>query len=81
MNFDVILTAYFERKIKKLSKKYKSIGLDLVPILEDLAKNPIQGVNLGHDCYKIRMAIKSKGQGKSGGARLITFVKIIGIVG
>ena len=28
------------------------------------------------DCYKIRMAITSKGKGKSGGARLITFVYI-----
>lgn len=32
---------------------------------------------MGHDCYKIRMAISSKGKGKSGGARVITFVQII----
>lgn len=29
------------------------------------------------DCYKIRMAIASKGKGKSGGARIITFVYIL----
>lgn len=35
------------------------------------------GIPMGHDCYKIRMAISSKGKGKSGGARVITFVQII----
>lgn len=35
------------------------------------------GTSLGNDCYKIRMAITSKGKGKSGGARVITFVQII----
>jgi len=34
-------------------------------------------ISLGNNFYKIRMAIKSKGRGKSGGARVITFVKII----
>ncbi|NJN26349.1 MAG: type II toxin-antitoxin system RelE/ParE family toxin [Cyclobacteriaceae bacterium] len=27
--------------------------------------------------YKVRLAIASKGKGKSGGARVITFVKVI----
>ena len=36
--------------------------------------DPKQGTPLGNDCYKIRVAIKSKGKGKSGGARAITHV-------
>lgn len=32
------------------------------------------GTPLGNECYKIRLAIRSKGQGKSGGARVITHV-------
>jgi len=40
-------------------------------------KNPFYGFSLGNNCYKIRFAIKSKGKGKRGGARLITLVKII----
>jgi len=28
--------------------------------------------SIGHDCYKIRLAISSKGKGKSGGAKVIT---------
>ena len=35
------------------------------------------GIALGNDCYKIRMAITSKGKGKSGGARIITYVAVI----
>ena len=34
-------------------------------------------MSLGNDCYKIRMAIASKGKGKSGGARVITCFKIM----
>jgi hypothetical protein len=37
-----------------------------------LEENPTQGTSLGRNCYKIRLAISSKGKGKSGGARLIT---------
>ena len=39
-----------------------------------LLKNPESGVSLGNRCYKIRIAIASKGKGKSGGARVITYL-------
>lgn len=42
-----------------------------------LQTNPLQGSPLGIDCYKIRIAISSKGKGKSGGARIITCVKVV----
>ena len=41
-----------------------------------LLLNPLW-VALGNDCYKIRFAISSKGKGKSGGARLITYVRVL----
>ncbi len=34
----------------------------------------MQGTPIGQGCYKIRLAISSKGKGKSGGARVITLV-------
>ena len=40
--------------------------------MEDLKKNPHIGVDLGNGIRKVRMAIASKGNGKSGGARVIT---------
>lgn len=77
MSFEIITTNNFERKLKKLAKKYKSIKADLTEILSKLEENPELGTSLGKNCYKIRLSISSKGKGKSGGARLITYVKIV----
>jgi len=77
MRFDVIATDPFARKFKKLAKKYRSLKSDLLPIIEELAENPKLGTSLGKQCYKIRVAITSKGKGKSGGARLTTYVRIL----
>ncbi len=46
-------------------------------LIHSLEENPTQGEPLGKDCYKVRMAITSKGKGKSGGSRVITCVKIV----
>ncbi len=77
MNFKIEVIDAFEKDLKKLSKKYPSLKKDYEDMLYSLLANPQQGEPLGKDCYKIRMAISSKGQGKSSGARLITNVKII----
>ncbi len=46
-------------------------------MVSQLELNPNQGTAIGNNCYKIRLSISSKGKGKSGGARVITHVKII----
>jgi len=66
----------FVKRLKELSKKYPSIKNDFSALLKELELHPRTGTELGKDCYKIRMAIKSKGRGKSGGARIITCFKI-----
>ncbi|MDR0871345.1 MAG: type II toxin-antitoxin system RelE/ParE family toxin [Planctomycetaceae bacterium] len=38
-----------------------------------LCQNPATGTPIGQSCYKIRLSIASKGKGKSGGARVITY--------
>ena len=63
----------FERRAKELAKKYKSFTTDYQAFLDELEKNPFSGESLGHNTYKYRMAISSKGKGKSGGARVITY--------
>ncbi len=77
MSFDVIATEPFERKLKRLAKKYKSLASDLASVIDDLIENPTLGTPIGKDCYKLRIAISSKGNGKSGGARMITYVRIV----
>ncbi len=77
MRYEVIVTKPFQRNYKKLSKKYRSLKSDLLPVIEELEKNPTLGISLGKGCYKIRVAISSKGKGKSGGARLITYIRVV----
>lgn len=77
MNFNVYTTDFFDKELKKLSKKYPSVKVDYKALVDSLKKEPKQGQPLGKDCYKIRMAITSKGKGKSGGSRVITCVKIV----
>ncbi len=63
----------FERGAKALRKKYPSFESDYDTFLDELEKNPFSGESLGQHTYKNRMAIASKGKGKSGGARVITY--------
>ena len=63
----------FERCAKALRKKYPSFEHDYYTFLDELEKNPFSGESLGQHTYKNRMAIASKGKGKSGGARVITY--------
>ncbi|MEI7581443.1 type II toxin-antitoxin system RelE/ParE family toxin [Runella sp.] len=78
MNFEIKTIESFDRQIKRFAKKYPSVKKDFTNFLETLAENPTQGTPLGKDCYKIRMAISSKNKGKSGGARIITNVHVVG---
>mgnify|MGYP000541913016 CR=1 FL=1 len=73
MSCDITYSPRFARELKKLSKHYKSLKLDYANLLESLKANPEQGVSLGNNLRKVRMAITSKNKGKSGGARVITY--------
>jgi mRNA-degrading endonuclease RelE of RelBE toxin-antitoxin system len=74
MSYKVISIPHFDKEFKRLSKKHHSIKKDLADLVTELVKNPLQGNMITKNCYKIRMAITSKGKGKSGGARIITYV-------
>ncbi|MEN9522108.1 MAG: hypothetical protein RL065_485 [Bacteroidota bacterium] len=58
-------------------KKYPSLTSELIELRNELLENPMLGIPIGKGCYKIRIAISSKGKGKSGGARVITYVQVI----
>ena len=42
--------------------------------MQQLLTDPHLGTPIGYSCYKIRMVIASKGAGKRGGARVVTYV-------
>lgn len=81
MNYEVLSIPPFDKQLKKLAKKYPSLKKDFSDLLQLLGVDPMKGTSIGKNCYKIRLAIKSKGKGKSGGDRVITnFVVSDGIV-
>ena len=75
-SYNVKSIAVFERQAKRLSKKHASLKSDLARLIAELKENPVQGTPIGNRCYKIRLAISSKGKGKSGGARVIANIVI-----
>ena len=72
MNLTIHLHDEFKRQFRQLKKKYRSLTDDLENFQQSLKENPFQGDDLGGGVRKIRMAIASKGKGKSGGARVLT---------
>ena len=77
MSYNVVTIPPFDRQLKRLAKKYPSLKIEYSQLINVLQENGIIGVPIGNNCYKIRLAIASKGKGKSGGARLITYVQRI----
>ena len=74
MNYRIEPTALFEREAKRLTKKYRSLKNELIELSAALQEEPRLGNDLGGGLYKLRLAIKSKGKGKSGGGRVVTYV-------
>ena len=74
MNFSVIPSNKFKREAKRLIKKFPSLKQELADLNKLLTEEPESGTPLGEDTYKVRVAIRSKGKGKSGGARVITYI-------
>ncbi len=73
MSYKVIPTPTFKSQVKRLIKKFPSLKKELLDLSISLSDNPEIGTSLGSDTFKIRLAVKSKGKGKSGGMRVITF--------
>jgi mRNA-degrading endonuclease RelE of RelBE toxin-antitoxin system len=77
MSYNIIALPVFRKELKRLAKKYDSLKNELALLFSSLEENPLQGTPLGNNCYKIRLAIASKGKGKKGGARVITNIIIV----
>ncbi len=71
---NIRLTAYFIKKAKRLLKKYLTLQNSIKQLEKALILNPKIGDSYGANIYKVRLADESKGRGKSGGFRVITYV-------
>jgi hypothetical protein len=73
MAVNVTALNYFQRKARRLTKKFRTLDNELAQLIANLKLTPRQGKDLGSGLYKIRLASKSKGTGKSGGFRVVTY--------
>ena len=74
MKIKVLASDDFRKKAKPLLKKYNSLKKELFELREQLEINPEMGISLGDGLYKIKVGVKSKGKGKNGGVRVITYL-------
>ena len=79
MECKITASKSFNKELKRLGKRYASLADDYETLLHDLKQNPALGTDLGRGLRKVRMRISSKGKGKSGGARVITFTVIASV--
>ena len=70
---EIVATSLFIKSAKAIAKRYRSFNDDYKKLIDELLVNPKLGTDLGDGFRKVRMAISSKGKGKSGGCRVITF--------
>jgi mRNA-degrading endonuclease RelE of RelBE toxin-antitoxin system len=77
MKVEIRTSENFKREARRLLKKFPSLQFELMELQRKLAENPKTGTMIGHNAFKIRLAIHSKGKGKSGGARVISYLEQI----
>lgn len=73
MNFKIEIIDEFKRNFKRLSKKFRTLNTELSELITELEDNPKLGKSLGAGLYNIRLSSDSKGGGKIGGFRVITY--------
>ncbi len=74
MSYRIDTLPCFDKELKRLGKKYKSLKQDYIKFVAELHSRPTLGVDLGKGMRKVRMAISDKNRGKSHGARIIDYV-------
>jgi mRNA-degrading endonuclease RelE of RelBE toxin-antitoxin system len=77
MSYNVITLPNFEKELKRLARRYPSLKKEIGSLIEDLEESPFLGTDLGNNVREIRLAVQSKGKGKRGGARIMTYIIIV----
>ncbi len=74
----VTTTDRFDARIRKLGKRYRSIRLDIKPIIEQLESGELPGDQIAgveYDLFKVRVKNSNNQKGKSGGYRVIYYLR------
>ncbi len=70
----VTLTPHFESRYKRFVRKFASLESEMDTLIDNLIETPTLGESLGAGLHKIRLAVRSKGKGKSGGFRVVSYL-------
>ena len=74
----IALTPRFQRDLRDLAKRYRSIRLDLQPLMEQLQSGETPGdrvTGIKYQIFKVRLKNSNIQKGKSGGYRVIYYLK------
>ena len=74
----IALTPHFQRDLRNLAKRYRSIRLDLQPLIEQLQSGETPGdrvTGTKYQIFKVRLKNSNIQKGKSGGYRVIYYLK------
>ena len=77
-SMDVVYGSAFKRQLKRLARRYRSIKNDIDPVIQLLLAEDTPGDALsgyGHTLYKVRIKNSDNRKGKSGGYRIIYYLK------
>ena len=63
MSYEILTIDFFDKQLKRLVRKYPSLKSEFTKLVIALKTDPKKGTSIGQECYKIRLAIASKGKG------------------
>lgn len=74
----IALTPRFQKDLRELAKRYRSIRTDLQPLIEQLQAGEIPGdriAGIKYQIFKVRLKNSNIQKGKRGGYRVIYYLK------
>ncbi|WP_414542672.1 type II toxin-antitoxin system RelE/ParE family toxin [Nostoc sp. CCY0012] len=79
----IVLTLRFKKDLRELAKRYRSIRSDLQPLIEQLQAGEIPGDRIAgskYQVFKVRLKNSNIQKGKSGGYRVIYYLKTAQVI-
>lgn len=71
-------TRHFRKRLRQLRKKYRHLNNDIQPVIDRLTQGETPGDQIqgtGYALYKVRIPSRDMQRGKSGGFRVIYYLK------
>ena len=78
LSIETALTPRFQRDLRELAKRYRSIRTDIQPLIDQLQAGEIPGdriAGIKYQVFKVRIKNSNIQKGKSGGYRVIYYLK------